>query len=69
MTTMNDTDVFKSLAANGPWALMAGLLLWQILKAWSGDRAALTTLLGEFRSSIDGLKKAVEHLTDRLDLK
>ena len=60
-------ELIKGLAANGPWAIVAGILLSQVLKAWAGDRAALTTLMTEFRVSLDGLKVAVEHLTKKLD--
>lgn len=67
MLQMTDPDAIKTLAANGPWAVMAGFLLWTILKAWTGDRNALTDLMSSFKTSIDGLREAVEYLTIRLD--
>lgn len=61
-------DVFmKELAQNGPWAIVAGFLLWTVIKAWTADRGMVTQLLSEFRSSIDKLSAAVTKLTERLD--
>lgn len=61
-----ESEVLRSLAQNGPWALVAGLLLWQVLKAWNKDRDQLTTLIMDFKTTLDGLKIAVEHLTERM---
>jgi hypothetical protein len=67
-TTPGSADTLLSgLASNGPWAAMAGFLLWQLLKAWQGDRQQLTDLLSSFKGALDSLKEAVEHLTNRLD--
>lgn len=63
---MNDIAL-EALAQNGPWALVAGFLLWTVIKAWNGDREQVTKLLGDFKDALSGLQKAVEHLTDRLD--
>jgi hypothetical protein len=56
-----------SLAQNGPWAVVAGFLLWTVIKAWNSDRDQVTKLLGDFKDALSGLQKAVEHLTERLD--
>jgi hypothetical protein len=63
---MTEADFFQTLSANGPWAAVAGLLLWQVIKAWSSDRQTLTTLLSEFRGSIDALRVAVERLSEHV---
>jgi hypothetical protein len=55
------------LAQNGPWAVVAGFLLWTVIKAWNSDRDQVTKLLGDFKDALSGLQKAVEHLTERLD--
>ena len=61
------SELVTGLANNGPWALVAGFLLWQVMNAWKGDREQLTTLLAQFKATLDGLKQAVDNLTDRLD--
>lgn len=58
---------WDSLGSSGPWAVVAGFLLWKIIEAWSGDRKQLTALIGDFKATLEGLKTAVEHLTARLD--
>lgn len=63
---MPDT-AWSALAQNGPWAIMAGFLLWTVIKAWNADRDQVTKLLGDFKDALSGLQGAVEHLTDRLD--
>ena len=60
-------DLWGPLLANSPWAAMAGFLLWQVIKAWTGDRAQVTSLLGEFKSTLDRLSVSVDALTRRLD--
>jgi len=67
MTEQVETSIFASLAQNGPWALVAGWLLWTVIKAWSKDREIIMELLGDFRSSIDALRAAVERLGTHLD--
>lgn len=63
---MNNPDVMSvfltQLGANGPWALVAGFLLWQVIKAWNADRATTTQLLGEFRSVLDRLATEIHNL-------
>lgn len=60
-------DFVTELAKSGPWAAVAGFLLWTVIKAWTSDRAQVTELLGEFRTALDGLKSAVDHLADKLN--
>lgn len=55
-----ETQLLTGLASNGPWALVAGFLLWQIMKAWTQDRQQVTELLRDFKASIDKLTHAVE---------
>jgi hypothetical protein len=55
-----ESQLLTGLASNGPWALVAGFLLWQIMKAWTADRQQVTELLREFKASIDELTHAVK---------
>lgn len=50
------------LAKSGPWAGVAGFLLWTVIKAWNKDRDQVTELLGEFRKSLDSLTHQIELL-------
>jgi hypothetical protein len=59
--------LLAALSVHGPTAIMAGFLMWQVVKAWSADRSALINLLTEFRATLEGLKLAVERLSDRLE--
>ncbi len=52
----------SELAKNGPWAAMAGLLLFYVLRGWTEDRKQVTALLGEFRTSIDSLTREIHQL-------
>lgn len=59
-------EMVKSLAANGPWALMAGWLLTQVIRAWTNDRNQLVNLLTEFKDALMSLKSAVEELKSEI---
>lgn len=61
-------EVLKSFGENGPWALAAGFLLHQVIKAWTADRAQLNELLTEFREALTGLAHAVEGLRSELEV-
>ena len=57
------TDAFiTELAKSGPWAAVAGFLLWTVIKAWNKDREQVTGLLGEFRTSLDKLAQEIHNL-------
>ncbi len=60
-------ELLKSFGENGPWALAAGFLLHQVIKAWTSDRAQLNELLTEFREAMTGLAHAVEGLRSELE--
>jgi hypothetical protein len=62
-----ETELIKGLANNGPWAAVAGLLLWQVIKAWTEDRKTASILMSEFRASIDALRVNVEALKVSID--
>ena len=47
------------LAKSGPWALVAGLLLLVVIRAWTKDRDQLTGLLGEFKDVLREIRVAV----------
>lgn len=66
------------LAKSGPWALVAGFLLWKIIQAWTGDRAQVNELLGDFKVTLEGVRteigrlasvqtRIMEHLEDGAD--
>ena len=55
-------ELWQGLANNGPWALVAGFLLQQVIKAWTADRQQLVVLMTEFRDALNALKSAVEDL-------
>ena len=57
----------RGLATNGPWALVSGWLIWEILKAWGSDRAQLATVLTEMRTALAGLQTAVDRLREELE--
>ena len=61
------SELVTGIANNGPWALVAGFLLMQVMNAWKGDRDQLTKLLIDFKTTLDGLKGAVDNLSERLD--
>lgn len=60
-------ELMEMMATHGPVAIIAGFLIWQVVKAWGSDRAALISMLTEFRETLDGLKRAVERLSERLE--
>ncbi len=53
---------FNELAKSGPWAGVAGFLLYTVIKAWNKDREQVTVLLGEFRQSLDRLSTEIHNL-------
>lgn len=58
--------VWKSFAENGPWAMVAGFLLFQVMKAWSADRTQLNDLLTGFKDALLKLTDAVEDLRSEI---
>lgn len=63
---MNESDLIKTLAMNGPWAVAFFFLLRTVLNAWMGDRKANTDLMGEFRTAIVDLKNSIDKLTEHV---
>lgn len=59
---MGDVQFLDELAKNGPWAAVAGFLLWAVIKAWNKDRDQVTVLLGEFRISLEKLATEIHTL-------
>jgi hypothetical protein len=55
--------LMQGLAANGPWAVMAGFLLVRILRAWDSDRKQAMELMGEFRATMQRQSDALSELT------
>lgn len=59
---MGEAKFMDELAKNGPWAAVAGFLLWTVIKAWNKDRDQVTVLLGEFRVSLEKLATEIHNL-------
>ena len=64
-------ELLTGISANGPWAAMAGFLLWQLLKErsadkaeWAAERKATIQLMTEFRVTLEKLSGAVVDLTN-----
>lgn len=59
---MNEASFLNELGKSGPGALVAGFLLWTVIKAWNQDRAQVTQLMGSFQQSIDRLTVEIHEL-------
>lgn len=59
--------MIAALAVHGPFALVSGVLIWQVLKAWHTDRETIVSLMTEFRQSLDGVQSAIERLADQME--
>lgn len=59
---MEQAKFMDELAKSGPWAAVAGFLLWTVIKAWNKDRDQVTVLLGEFRLSLEKLASEIHTL-------
>ena len=57
-----EASFLTELGKSGPWALVAGFLLWMVIKAWNQDRAQVTQLMGSFQQSIDKLTTEIHGL-------
>lgn len=57
-------EFFVELGKSGPWAAVAGFLLWQVIRAWDRDRNQVTELLRDFRGTLDGLKTEIHNLAE-----
>ena len=58
---------FTSLADNGPWALVAGFLIWWLIKNADKTQTLLISVLTDFRGAIDRLTTSVDKLGERMD--
>ena len=67
MTTPEIPDVLINLLGNSPWAVVAYFLLRHVIDRSNEDRKQVTDLIGKFQVTLEGLKSAVERLTQRLD--
>ena len=50
------------LAKSGPWALVAGFLLWKIIGAWTSDRAQVTQLIGKVEITLNSMSSEIGNL-------
>lgn len=50
------------LAKSGPWAVVAGFLLWKIIQAWNSDRAQVNQLISEFKTTLDSVSHEIGNL-------
>lgn len=56
-------DTFLTeLAKSGPWAVVAGFLLWKIIQAWNSDRAQINQLISEFKVTLDSVSREIGNL-------
>jgi hypothetical protein len=56
---MDVNEVLRSLAGNGPWAALAGFLLWYVLRAWEQERKEQAVVLRSIAQSVIMLQSAV----------
>ena len=54
------------LAKSGPWALVAGFLLWQLLRDKAADREMLTSFLTEFSKTQAKIMSEVGDIAESL---
>lgn len=64
---MNDASFWSELGKSGPWALVAGVLLYTVINAWKQDRdkvlpffATLNETLILFKAAVDANTKSNE---------
>lgn len=50
------------LAKSGPWAVVAGFLLWKIIGAWNSDRAQVTQLIGKVEITLNNMSSEIGNL-------
>jgi hypothetical protein len=50
------------LAKSGPWAVVAGFLLWKIIGAWTADRAQVTQLIGKVEITLNNMSSEIGNL-------
>lgn len=62
--TIMDQSFLVELGKSGPWAAVAGFLLWQVIRAWDRDRNQVTELLRDFSTTLDGLKHEIHNLAE-----
>jgi hypothetical protein len=54
--------VLIELAKSGPWAVVAGWLLWQAFKEKAADRETMKTFMYDFRVTLDGVRTEIGNL-------
>jgi hypothetical protein len=62
-----EAELLKGLANGGPIAIVAGILLWQLIQDRKADRELMRETLGTLSSTMQALKAAVERMSDRQD--
>ena len=59
------TDMDQSLielAKSGPWAVVAGFLLWKVIGAWNTDREQLAQLIGKVEITLNTMSSEIGNL-------
>lgn len=56
------------LAKSGPWALVAGFLMWSLVKERQTFQSKVTDILADFKDALVTNTHAIEKLIDRLDV-
>lgn len=61
-------DTFLTeLAKSGPWALVAGFLIWMLVKERQAFQAKVLEVLDEFKSALHENTRAITKLADHLN--
>lgn len=56
------SQLMNGLANNGPWAIMFGWLLWQVMKAWTQDRAQIAPALDKVAEALTLMQFEIREL-------
>ncbi|TXH58826.1 MAG: hypothetical protein E6Q97_01180 [Desulfurellales bacterium] len=57
---MNDASFWTELGKSGPWAMVAGILLYTVITAWKQDREKLLPFFNTLNETLILFKAAVD---------
>lgn len=61
---MTDANFWSELGKSGPWALVAGVLLYTVINAWKQDREKVLPFFVTLNATLIGLESAVKANTE-----
>lgn len=61
---MSDATFWTELGKSGPWALVAGFLLYTVINAWKEDRTKVLPFFQNLHTVLTGLESAVNANTE-----